>query len=51
MAKEYNEDDDLEYEVTAEDIQILDERRQKRLSGESTSHSWEEVKKAITAKK
>lgn len=47
MAKEYNEDDGLEYEITAEDIKILDERRQKRLNGESTTHSWTEVKKAI----
>jgi hypothetical protein len=49
LAKEYNEDDDFEYEFT-EDIKILDERRQKRLSGESTTHTWEEVKKAITNK-
>jgi hypothetical protein len=50
MAKEYNEEDTLEYEFTTEDIRILDERREKRLSGESTTHSWDEVKKAITNK-
>jgi len=48
VAREYN-DDDFEYEFV-EDIKILDERRQKRLSGESTTHSWDEVKKAITNK-
>ncbi len=50
MAKEYNEDDSLEYEFTAEDIKILDERRQRRLSGESTTHTWDEVKNAIINK-
>jgi hypothetical protein len=50
MAKEYNEDDELDYDFT-EDIKILDERRQKRLSGESSTHSWEEVKKSITDRK
>ena len=48
MAQEYNEDDGLEYEFTAEDIKLLDERRQKRLNGESSVHSWDEVKSAIT---
>ena len=50
MAKEYNEDDELDYDFT-EDIKILDERRQKRLSGESSTHTWEEVKKSITDRK
>jgi hypothetical protein len=50
MAKEYNEDDGLEYEFTAEDIKLLDERRQKRLNGESSVHSWNEVKSAIINK-
>ena len=50
MAKEYNEDDGLEYEFTAEDIKLLDERRQKRLNGESSVHSWDEVKSAIINK-
>ena len=50
MAKEYNEDDELYYNFT-EDIKILDERRQKRLSGESSTHTWEEVKKSITDRK
>ena len=45
IAKEYNEEEYFEYEVTPEEIKILNERRQKRLSGESTIHSWEDVKK------
>jgi len=45
IAKEYNEEEYFEYEVTAKEIKILNERRQKRLSGESTIHSWEDVKK------
>lgn len=50
MAQEYNEDDGLEYEFTAEDIKLLDKRRQKRLNGESSVHSWDEVKSAIINK-
>ena len=50
MAKEYNEDDDFEYEFTTEDIKIFDERRKKRLSGESKTYSWQETKDIITGK-
>ena len=50
LAKEYNEDDDFEYEFTAEDIKELDKRRDKRLGGESKTYSWEEAKKIITGK-
>ena len=49
MAKEYNEDE-VDEDFT-EDIHILDQRRQKRLNGESTTHTWEEVKKSITDRK
>jgi hypothetical protein len=41
LAKEYNDDDDFEYEFTAEDIQLFDERRKKRLLGESNTYSWQ----------
>jgi hypothetical protein len=52
VAKEYNEDDDdFEYEFTAEDIKEFDKRREKRLSGESRTYSWEEAKDIITGKK
>jgi len=46
LAKEYNEED----EIDAAEIRLLDERRQSRLNGESTLHTWNEVKKAITNK-
>jgi hypothetical protein len=52
LAKEYNEDDDdFEYEFTAEDIKVFDERRAKRLSGESKTYNWQEAKDIITGKK
>ena len=52
VAKEYNDDDDdFEYEFTAEDIQEFDSRREKRLSGETRTYSWEEAKDIITGKK
>jgi hypothetical protein len=51
LAKEYNEEDDLEYEFTAEDIKEFDKRRENRLSGESAVYSWQEAKDIITGKK
>ena len=51
LAREYNEDDDFEYEFTTEDIKIFDERREKRLNGESNTYSWQETKDIITGKK
>jgi hypothetical protein len=51
LAKEYNEDDDFEYEFTDEEIKVFDERRAKRLSGESRTYSWEEAKDIIVGKK
>lgn len=50
LAKEYN-DDDFEYEFTAEDIKTFDERREKRLKGESRIFSWKEAKDIITGKR
>lgn len=51
LAKEYNDDEDMEYVFTAEDIKIFDERRAKRLKGESGTYSWQEAKDMITGKK
>jgi len=51
IAKEYNEDDDFEYEFTAEDIERFEQRRNSRLSGESKTYSWQEAKDIITGKK
>jgi hypothetical protein len=50
MEEETIEDDGFDYEFTEEDIKILDERREKRLKGESLLLSWEEAKKIITQK-
>lgn len=46
LAKEYYEED----EIDAAEIKLLDERRQSRLNGESTLHTWDEVKRSITNK-
>lgn len=51
LAKEYNGEDDFEYEFTDADIKAFDERRKKRLKGESDTYSWQEAKDIITKKK
>lgn len=51
VAKEYNGEDDFEYEFTDEEIKGFEERRAKRLSGESKTYSWQEAKNIITGKK
>ena len=51
IAKQYNEEDDFEYEFSEEDVRIFEQRRQKRLSGESKTYNWEEAKDIITGKK
>ncbi len=45
-----DENDDYDFEKTEEDIKELDERRRKRLSGESTLYTWEEVKAMLIRK-
>jgi hypothetical protein len=51
LAKEYNDEDDFEYGFTEEDIKLFDERRAKRLTGQSKKYSWQEAKEIITGKK
>lgn len=51
LAKEYNEDDDSEYEFTSDELDIFEERKKKRLSGESKTYSWKEAKEFITGKR
>jgi hypothetical protein len=51
LAKEYTEEDDSGYEFSVEDIKEFDDRRAKRLSGESRTYSWPEAKEIITGKK
>lgn len=36
-----------DYSLSEDDYSIIDQRREKHLSGESKSHSWKEVKKAV----
>ncbi len=50
LAEEYTEDDDFDYEFTAAEIKLLDERREDRLSGKSKMYSWEEAKDIIIGK-
>jgi len=50
LAKEYNGDDEQDFEFTAEELQIFNERRRKRLSGESNVYSWHDAKQIITGK-
>lgn len=51
VAKEYNDEDDLEYEFGNEELYILEERRMKRQKGESKTYSWEEAKGIVIGKK
>jgi hypothetical protein len=48
---EFNSDDHFKYQFTPEDVKLFDERREKRLSGESLTYNWNEAKEIITKKK
>ena len=50
MAREYNDEDDFEYEFTDEEIRIFEQRKAKRISGESKTFNWVEAKRIITGK-
>jgi hypothetical protein len=50
LAKEYSEADNLDYELSEDDIKLFDERRAKRLNGESKTYAWKEAKEIITGK-
>ena len=51
VAREYSGEDDFEYEFSAEEIKQFEERRNRRLSGESKIYSWQEAKDMITGKR
>lgn len=51
LAREYNEDDDYEYEFSSEELNIFEDRKKKRESGESKTYGWDEAKEYITGKK
>lgn len=50
LAKEYTREDDFEYAFSDEEIKLLEDRRVKRLSGESKTYSWQEAKDIVTGK-
>jgi hypothetical protein len=50
IAKEYTEAE-TDHPFSKEDIALFEDRRAKRLSGESKLHSWDEAKAMITGKK
>jgi hypothetical protein len=51
LAKEYNDEDDFEYEFSETELDDFEKRRSKRISGESKTYSWKEAKEMITGKK
>lgn len=51
VAREYNEEDDFEYQFTEEEIKLFEERSAKRHSGESKTYNWKDAKEIITGKK
>jgi hypothetical protein len=51
IAKEYNDEDDFEYEFSDEELRIFEQRKAKRVSGESKTYSWENAKDIITGNK
>lgn len=50
VIKEELQTDD-EYELTDEQIEELDRRKEMRLSGQSKGYSWSDAKKIITGEK
>jgi len=50
VAKEYNGKSD-DYTFSEEDMALFEERRKKRLSGESKLYNWEEAQTIIKGKK
>ncbi len=50
LAKEYAGEDDFEYAFSDEEIKLLEDRRVKRLIGESKTYSLQEAKDIVTGK-
>jgi hypothetical protein len=50
IAKEYSSAED-EYTFSKEELELFEQRRSKRISGESKAYSWEEAKEMITGRK
>lgn len=47
VAKEYSEDDNYKHAFSAEEIAEFEARRNKRLSAENKTYSWEDAKSVI----
>jgi arsenate reductase-like glutaredoxin family protein len=50
LAKEYNDGSISDYEFTNEELAEFEERRKKRLNGESKTYNWSDAKRMITGK-
>jgi len=51
LAKEYNEDINADLELHEDDLSQIEQRRAKRLSGESKLYDWRKAKELITSKR
>jgi len=51
QTKEYNEEDDFDYQFSDEELKLFEERTAKRHSGESKTYSWKDAKDIIAGKK
>lgn len=51
VAREYNEEDDFEYQFTEEEIKLFEERSAKRQNGDSKTYDWKDAKEIILGKK
>jgi hypothetical protein len=51
VAREYNEEDDFEYQFTEEEIKLFEERSAQRQNGESKTYDWKDAKEIILGKK
>ena len=51
VAREYNDEDDFEYQFTEEEIKLFEERNARRQSGESKVYDWKDAKDIILGKK
>jgi hypothetical protein len=49
VAREYMNDDEG-YEFSEEELKEFEDRRKKRISGESKTYSWQQAKEIITGK-
>lgn len=51
VAREYNDVSESNYEISAEELLLLEEQSESYWRGESKAYDWETVKQMITGKK